>query len=291
MYILSTTYLWSLNMAIDKELMQELERSSDNIPDAFYNLFRILQVLRSPDGCPWDREQYPEKFSKNLIEEAYEYIEALQNQDITGCCEELGDMFLVTTMLTIMHQEEKQFNMIDVLNMVSEKMIRRHPHIFTDTVKAANSDEVLTLWNSIKENIEGKVTKQDNFFSKINKSLPPLEQAYEIQKAVRKIGFDWEDPVDAEKKIYEEISEFKDELLKIERNNSKIEEEMGDILFSIINYARLHKIDPGLALKRTNYKFMKRFNHMKKTLDDRNIELNKDNFIHMDACWNEIKNN
>ena len=167
-------------MSIYKELMQELERSSDNIPDAFYNLFRILQVLRSPDGCPWDREQYPEKFSKNLIEEAYEYIEALQNQDITGCCEELGDMFLVTTMLTIMHQEEKQFNMIDVLNMVSEKMIRRHPHIFTDTVKAANSDEVLTLWNSIKENIEGKVTKQDNLFSKINKSLPPLKQAYEI---------------------------------------------------------------------------------------------------------------
>ena len=241
---------------------QEIYYSSSNSHvSAFNRLYEILKMLRSPDGCPWDRDQTPETFYKNLIEESYEYIDAFIKKDIEECAEELGDMYLVVSMLTIMHEEMNHFSLTHVLDNTSEKLVRRHPHVFnngnTEKVTAKNPDEVVELWNSIKENIEGKKNKE-NIFAFIPGSMPNVLQAVEIQKKAKRYGFDWEYSSDVFEKIREELNELS---IEVENNSDrdKILNEFGDILFSLINYARFLKINPDEALFRTNTKFKNRF--------------------------------
>ncbi|NQT57810.1 MAG: nucleoside triphosphate pyrophosphohydrolase [Bacteroidetes bacterium] len=266
--------------------------SSTSHESAFNRLYEILKMLRSPEGCPWDRDQTPETFYKNLIEESYEYIDAFIKKDIEECAEELGDMYLVISMLTIMHEEMNHFSLTQVLDNTSEKLVRRHPHVFrndyAEKVTAENPGEVIELWNSIKENIEGKKNKE-NVFAFIPASMPNVLQAVEIQKKAKKYGFDWERSSEVYEKIREELNELS---IEVENNSDrdKILNEFGDILFSLINYARFLKIDPDEALFRTNTKFKNRFTIMADLMIKDGIDLESDNDLElMDTYWDKAK--
>jgi MazG family protein len=272
---------------ITKESILSLE-STANQAEAFDRLYHILNMLRSPEGCPWDRKQTPGKFQKNLIEEAYEYIDALDKDDTSGCQEELGDLYLVVTMLAIMHEESHAFSVAEILNSVSDKMIRRHPHVFTQDVNAADADEVLTLWDEIKEQVEGKQTTHENPYERVPSSMPPLERAEEIQKIARKKGFDWPDHQGAFDKIEEELQELKEAIHQ--QSFEHIEEEFGDLLFSIINTARLCKVTPHIALHKTNEKFMRRYNDMVQLFNnDQEKPFSEASLDEMDSYWEQAK--
>lgn len=265
-----------------------ITQTSNSAQEAFLRLYHVLKILRSPEGCPWDREQTPKKFYKNILEEAYEYIDAYNENDTAGCREELGDLYLVITMLSIMHEESNDFSVIEILEQTSEKLIRRHPHVFTPDVTVSDAGSVVELWDSIKEQVEGKRSTQENPFNFIPKALPPLERSEEIQKIARKRGFDWPTFQGALQKIEEELVELKAALEQEDTTN--IEEEIGDLLFSVVNVARICKVNPHIALHRTNEKFIKRYNTMVtmyqtetgKTFDQAEFE-------DMDLFWEKAK--
>jgi tetrapyrrole methylase family protein / MazG family protein len=280
-----------MNKSIDNTQEIYYSSSSSHV-SAFNRLYEILKMLRSPIGCPWDRDQTPETFYKNLIEESYEYIDAYIKKDIEECAEELGDLYLVVSMLTIMHEEMNHFSLTQVLESTSEKLVRRHPHVFknnyTEKITADNPEEVIDLWNSIKENVEGKKNKE-NVFAFIPGSMPNMLQSVEIQKKAKKYGFDWEQASEVFEKIREELNELS---IEVESNSdrSKIINEFGDILFSLINYARFLKIDPDEALFRTNTKFKNRFTIMAELMKQDGIDLDADNELElMDQYWEKAK--
>ncbi len=250
-------------------------------------LFEILRILRGPDGCPWDRSQTLESFHSNLLEESYEYIDALQQLDYPGCHEELGDVMLVLTMLGQMHEELDHVSFASMIDDTSDKLIRRHPHVFSNQ-QADHPDEVIALWDNIKEQVEGKVATEENFFHHIPKALPPLDRAKKIQKRAAKVGFDWDDVSGTLDKLREEI----DELQEAAENGSlrDMEEEIGDVLFSIVNFSRHMKITPSTALHRTNEKFMHRFNVMRTKLKSQGMELDDTELADMETAWNQAKN-
>lgn len=298
MYILSNTiYTNNAKEAVHHMNNQQKDKniyysSSNSHESAFNRLYEILKMLRSPDGCPWDRDQTPQTFYKNLIEESYEYIDAFIKKDIQECSEELGDLYLVVSMLTIMHEEMNHFSLTQVLENTSEKLIRRHPHVFknnySEKVKAENPEEVIELWNSIKENIEGK-KNEENIFAYIPGSMPNLLQSVEIQKKVKKYGFDWDKSKDVFQKIREELEELASEV-ENNSNRERIIDEFGDILFSLINYARFLNVDPDEALFRTNNKFKKRFTVMAELMKKDGIDLESETELSvMDKYWEKAK--
>ncbi len=270
-------------------------KDSQSVPEAFNRLYTILRILRGPNGCPWDQKQTPESFYKNLIEESYEYIDAFKKRDTAECAEELGDMFLVVSMLVIMHEEQDEMRMVDVLEETSRKLIRRHPHVFAqheldDDSQPGNADEVVELWDSIKENLEGK-HQQDNIFAFIPKSMPNILQSIEIQKKARKTGFDWEQAGDVLEKIYEELHELQAELDKrtaAEVSREKVLDEFGDVLFSLINYSRFLAINPDEALYLANEKFKQRFTVMQELMKKDGLDTDNELTV-MDSYWNKAK--
>jgi tetrapyrrole methylase family protein / MazG family protein len=282
-------------LSMDKEITDNPENRKRQFAQLFADLYSVLTTLRSPDGCPWDREQTPQSFYKNLIEESYEYIDAFLKGDLAECREELGDMYLVVTMLVIMHEECGDFSLEDVLAEVSEKLIRRHPHVFRrESLSSTPEDgsQVLKLWNSIKENVEGK--KSEDIFSRIPASAPNLIQAVEIQKKARKTGFDWDNRPEVLQKIREEIEELEE---AVEASGSraedqeKIAEEFGDVLFSLINYARFISVDPNEALFRANRKFKLRFARMQQLLLEEGHDILEEilPLQVLDTAWEKVK--
>jgi tetrapyrrole methylase family protein/MazG family protein len=248
--------------------------------DAFKTLYDIVARLRAPDGCPWDREQNPASLRGDLIEETYECIEAIDEKDPAHIREELGDIFLLATMLSYMHEEEGLFSVADVLQTVSEKLVRRHPHVFGET-KVANSDEVLNNWAKIKVEQEGRGPK-DSVLDDVSGGLPPLDRAWKLQKKAAKAGFDWPNVGGVIEKIREELDEV------IEADD--IEEELGDLLFSAVNLCRYLKVEPSVALNRTNSKFINRFKYVEKKMKETGQEMRQENLEIMDRYWEEAKN-
>lgn len=261
---------------------------AETLPEAVKNLYSILTMLRSPEGCPWDREQTPADVSHALLDETYEYIDALDEQDIQSCSEEIGDILLNAFMITRIHEESDEFTPVQAINSVCAKLVRRHPHVFSDA-EAADSLEVLDLWNSIKENVEGKKSHDDDFFSRVPKSLPKLEEAWEIQKKMRKVGFDWPDIQGVLAKVDEEHKELIEAIENIDHDPLHVEEELGDLLFAIVNLARYLKISPSVALHKSNKKVRSRFNKLAKRGSDRQIPLSWENVDALNNIWEEIK--
>lgn len=261
---------------------------AETLPEAVKNLYSILTMLRSPEGCPWDREQTPADVSRALLDETYEYIDALDEQDIQSCSEEIGDILLNAFMITRIHEESGDFTPVQAMNSVCAKLVRRHPHVFSDA-EAADSSEVLDLWNSIKENVEGKRNHDDDFFSRVPKSLPKLEEAWEIQKKMRKVGFDWPDIEGVLAKVDEEHKELLEAIENINHDPLHVEEELGDLLFAIVNLARYLKISPSVALHKSNRKVRDRFNKLAKRGSDRQIPLSWEHVDALNDIWNEIK--
>lgn len=258
--------------------------NENTIKDSYLRLYQILHTLRSPEGCPWDRKQTPHSLRGDLLEETYECIEAIDDKDIDHIKEELGDILLVTTMIGVMHEEEHLFNMSHVLNDVSDKLVRRHPHVFGES-QAKDADQVLEQWDQIKENQEGRKTK--TVFDSIPKNLPPLERALKIQKKVSRQGFDWDSPLGNLEKIKEELLEWEESLqLGVKEH---MEEELGDLLFALVNLGRKMKIDPVLALQRCNRKFQQRYQYIEKKLEEDGLTPSPENRNLMENYWSESK--
>jgi len=261
-------------------------KQSKTLAQAVERLYEILQVLRSPKGCPWDRQQTIASFCKNLIEESYEYIDAYQTKDIDGCHEEIGDLMMVVTMLGMMHEEKEEITLKEMIDRTSRKLVRRHPHVF-ESASADHPEQVVKLWDSIKENVEGKKPTEDNFFHHVPKALPPLDRAGKIQKKAKRVGFDWDNLQGTINKLREELDELEQAVAT--QQKADIEEEIGDMLFSMVNVSRHLKVSSSLALHRTNEKFIRRFNRMRSALADQGIHLSETDLETMDNAWNQAK--
>jgi len=254
-------------------------------PDAFERLHSIIRTLRSPEGCPWDREQTPESLRGNLLEEAYELVEAVDEKDPAHVREEAGDLYLLVTMIAHMYEERGLFTVAESLDSISEKLIRRHPHVFADS-DASTPDAVIRQWNEIKETVEGRRPK-DSVLDSVSRALPPLERAYKLQKKAAKAGFDWTDVEDVLGKLREEIAETEE--ARDSGNPAAVEAEIGDILFSAVNLSRFLGVDPSVALHGAVERFSRRFRYVEKGMAREGLPLSADNMARMDALWNEAK--
>lgn len=267
------------------ENSQDRENKQD--PSAiFKKLYDIVVLLRGPSGCPWDKKQTARSLRNSIIEEAYECVSAIDESNNENLLEELGDLLLVISMIIRIKEQENAFTCREVLREICNKLIRRHPHVFGN-VTLETADEVIANWDRIKTEVEGKKPKH-SILEKIPGSFPPLEKAFAIQKKVSKVGFDWKKVEPVWDKLNEEIKEFKTAINNNSREN--IEEELGDILFTIVNIGRLLKINPAIALHRTNDKFMKRFIELEKRIREKNIKLEDAGLEMLDRIWDEIKN-
>ncbi|MDR0400342.1 MAG: nucleoside triphosphate pyrophosphohydrolase [Treponema sp.] len=259
------------------------------IREAFSALYEVVARLRAPDGCPWDREQTPASLRGDLIEETYECVEAIDEKNPSHIREELGDLYLLATMIAYMHQEEGVFSVAEVLTGVTEKLIRRHPHVFGET-RVKDSAEVLENWAKIKVEQEGRKPK-DSVLDQVSRGLPPLDRAYRLQKKAAKAGFDWPELQGVTAKIREELRET-EEAAGLGGAGSGVEEtegELGDLLFSVVNLCRYLKIDPSTALQRTNVKFEKRFKYVEQKMKAAGREMTGENLAVMDEYWEEAK--
>ena len=259
---------------------------ADNLDSALDNLYMIITLLRSPEGCPWDRIQTNQTATESLIDESYEYLDGVLKKDNASCREEIGDVMINVFMNLRLHEEQGDFKPYEAINDVCEKLIRRHPHVFGDA-HVDSAGEVLTLWNSVKENVEGHKDRSEDFFSHIPSSLPPLMSAYEIQKKLKKVGFDWDNVSLVIDKVKEELDEVEAAVNEGDRNH--IEEEIGDLLFSVVNLSRFLKVRPNTALYRCNDKIKSRFQKLFNLASQEGIPLDKDHVKEMNALWDRIK--
>lgn len=254
-------------------------------------LTSLMKRLRSADGCPWDREQTLSTLTPYIIEEAYEVVAAIESASPAAIKDELGDLLFQVIFVSELSKEAGDFEVQDVIRSCVEKMTRRHPHVFADA-KADTSADVLRHWANIKE-LEAKA---DSFGSKaeakgilsgIPTALPALLRAHKISAKAAKSGFDWSDVNEVMEKVSEELAEFKDALEK--NDSSAMEEELGDILFSLVNLGRFVEINPEEALRKTIGKFLVRFNHIEKTITKSGRELNSASIKEMNELWTEAK--
>jgi len=260
------------------------------MPDAtqeFSRLYEIVKRLRAPDGCPWDREQTPASLRAALIEEAYECVEAINEGDPTHVCEELGDVYLLATMIASIYEEAGAFGPADAFADISAKLVRRHPHVFGDAT-ADTPDAVVRQWNDIKEKVEGRRAR-DSALDGVSRALPPLERAYRLQKAAAKVGFDWPDAGGPWDKVAEELAEAREAYASAEPGSERLEDELGDLLFSVVNVARKHRVDPAVGLLKTIDKFSRRFRHVESRMAAAGQAMEPGKLDMMDAYWNEAK--
>lgn len=245
--------------------------------DAFARLLTIMDELR--EQCPWDRKQTFQSLRNLTIEETYELADSILEEDVQGIKEELGDLMLHLVFYAKIADEQKAFDIADALNAVCDKLIKRHPHIYGD-IKVKDEEEVKKNWEQIKLQ-EGK----KSVLAGVPKSLPAMVKAYRMQEKTKQVGFEWENAEQVWDKVEEEIQEFK-ETLEQDLSHEKREEEFGDVLFSLINYARFVKIDPETALERVNLKFKKRFEYIEAHAPK---DLNDMTLAEMDLLWEAAK--
>ena len=248
---------------------------------AFGRLLDVMDDLR--EKCPWDRKQTNESLRPNTIEETYELCDALIKDDQPNICKELGDVLLHVVFYAKIGEEKGEFDAADVCNKLCDKLIFRHPHVYGEA-KASTAAEVLQSWEQIKmKEKDGNKT----VLSGVPEALPSLIKAYRIQEKARNVGFDWDDPKDVWKKVKEEISEFEAEVAGMDKDAAT--KEFGDVIFSLINAARLYKINPDNALELTNQKFIKRFNYVEAKLKEQGKTFKDTTLDEMEQYWEEAK--
>lgn len=248
----------------------------------FSRLVEIMAKLRAPGGCPWDRSQSREDLKTYLVEETYEVLDAIDSGCTEKLKEELGDLLLQIVFHAEIADEEKAFDIEDVCRAINEKLIRRHPHVFGD-VKAETPDIVLKNWETIKKGEkEGK-----SALGGVPKVLPALLKAYRLQEKAARVGFDWEETRQVEAKVDEELAELREAVDSGDK--SKIREEMGDLLFAIVNLSRFLKLDPEDTLQAANEKFIRRFKAVEKSAADDGRDLHGMSLAEMDQLWEEAK--
>ena len=250
-----------------------------------YDLVEITKILRSDEGCPWDRVQTHESIRMNFIEETYEACEAIDNRDTDLLKEELGDVLAQVVFHARMEEEQQRFNIDDVADGVCKKFIERHPHIFGE-VKADTADEVLSNWDDIKRSQKGHATHFQAMDS-VARSLPALMRAEKLQSKAKKAGFDWDDISGAIDKVIEELGELKAAMQ--EQDTAHITDEAGDLLFAAVNVIRFLKVNPELALDRANEKFLRRFGAMEALVTADGKTLAEMQLPEMDSYWERVK--
>lgn len=274
---------------IRNEILEELDQ-----------LIKVMAVLRGPGGCPWDKKQDYYSIKENIIEEAYEVVEALEKNDIPAFKEELGDLLLQVVFESQIAYEKNDFNLGDVAKVLREKLIRRHPHVFAE-LDVSGSDEVLKNWEKIKQKEKGKKNQLNSLLDKFNQGQSALNQAYDIQKIAAEVGFDWNDLRPVIDKIEEELSECK-EIIAVNPDNTtlsqsnldkkdknKLESEIGDLLFAVVNFARFNDINPEIALLKTIFKFKDRFAFIENRVKKNNNDFEDYNLEQLDEFWNQAK--
>jgi tetrapyrrole methylase family protein/MazG family protein len=250
----------------------------------FERLIEIMARLRAPGGCPWDAEQTHESLKRYLVEECYEVIEAIDAKDSGNLKEELGDLMLQPVFHAAIAEEHGEFNIHDVLDTVNEKLIRRHPHVFGEEV-ITTADEQVANWERIKKAEKGEERK--SALSGIPPHLPALMKAHKITEKAARVGFDWEHTDQVFAKVLEELHEFQETLT--EGNQERMEAELGDLLFAIVNLGRFLSLDTEEALRKTINRFTRRFNHIEDTLHASGMTMQEASLEDMDKLWEEAK--
>ncbi len=267
--------------------MHRIESVKKDLEYEIRELIKIIGTLRSPDGCPWDRRQTREDIGRYLIDEAYEVIDAIDEGSADHLKEELGDLLFHIFFLAQMAEEKDEFDMADIVRGIAEKMTRRHPHVFGD--KTVNSvEDVKRIWQEIKrEERKGKKPEKTRIIGTVGNSLPSLLKAFKITEAASDVGFDWEKAEEVIEKVEEETAEFKKALSK--GNQEEIEDEIGDMLFSLVNLSRFVKVNPEVAVKTSIKKFVKRFSFIENQLEKQGMSLPGASMGEMDRLWNISK--
>lgn len=252
------------------------------IGEKFVELLEIMEKLRSEDGCPWDKEQTPESILPFFLEEAYELIESVEEKDWQNLQEEIGDILLHAVFQAKMAEEENRFGILDSLETITAKLIRRHPHVFgkipVDAAKSAKQN-----WEAVKHKEKGRESRLDG----VPETLPSLIRAQRLQEKASYVGFEWDKIEAVWEKVHEEILELKE--AQSEGTFEHIEEEIGDVLFSVVNLSRFLKISSENALRKTNKKFISRFRKVEKELKKRNRSIEDASLAEMDEIWESVK--
>jgi len=252
------------------------------IDNKFGKLVKIISKLRSPDGCPWDIEQTSRSLIPFFIEEVYEVIEAIDNEDWSAVKEELGDVMLHLIFQALIAEEQKKFNIQDLIDTVSKKLVRRHPHVF-EKEKANNSFDAKQNWESAKHKEKKRISRIDG----VPKALPSIIQAQRLQQKASYSGFDWKNSKDVWGKINEEIEELK--IAEKDGDIKQIESELGDVIFSLVNLARFLDISAENALRQTNDKFKNRFRFIENMVEKKGKKFEDTELNELDKYWNEAK--
>ncbi|USK75151.1 nucleoside triphosphate pyrophosphohydrolase [Peribacillus frigoritolerans] len=255
----------------------------------FSKLRRVIAELRGPDGCPWDKKQTHESLKKYLIEEAYELIDSIDEGDDEGMVGELGDVLLQVMLHSQIGEDEGMFTIDDVIEGITAKMIRRHPHVFGD-VEVNGEEDVLVNWQKIKEDEKGGETKALNsILDGIEKSLPNLLRAEEYQKRAAKVGFDWDEVSEAWKKVREEVQELEEEIVSPNRDVERIKSELGDLFFALVNISRYYDIQAEEAVYKANQKFHQRFTYIEECIQRADKKFEDYTLEELDSYWDEAK--
>jgi MazG family protein len=260
----------------------------------FEKLVEIMATLRGPNGCPWDKEQNRHTLKPMLVEETYEVLEAIDNDDIEGLTEELGDLLLHIVFQAQLGKEQNTFDIDTVIDRICDKLVRRHPHVF-GSEQAGSAEEVIRNWEAIKarekaEKLQQRTPEQRSLLEGIPSKLPAIHEAHQISSRAARVGFDWENIEQVFGKLDEEIRELRGAIAgPLESRQERVEDEIGDMLFVIVNIARFLKIDSESALKRSNRKFKRRFQHMERELEALGRSIEGASFNEMEDLWRRAK--
>ncbi|MFO7570959.1 MAG: nucleoside triphosphate pyrophosphohydrolase [Smithellaceae bacterium] len=258
----------------------------DNTQKELQELIALIRKLRAPDGCPWDRKQTARDIGKYLLDEAYEVLDALEEDDSDHLQEELGDLLFQILFIADIAFDHGKFSLADVMKSIKEKMIRRHPHVFSD-VTVTSVGDVKANWQEIKNKERAGRSDKESIFHHVPRSLPALQRAQKITAIASRCGFDWPDTEGVWKKLEEEIGELS--AARSSGNHAKMEEELGDVLFTLVNLSRFISTDAEGALTRTTGKFLRRFDYIATQLSLTGESPEKASLDAMDALWREAK--
>lgn len=261
----------------------------DDSLDPIDKLRSIVQILRGPEGCPWDIEQTQKSLIPNILEEAYEAADAIRTGNKANILEELGDLLLQVVMQSEIASESQEFSLEDVANSISDKLIRRHPHVFGND-KIDDTNSVLQRWEEIKR--AEKSGQEKHILDGVTNGLPSLIKAHEIQKKVEKVGFDWPEAKSVIPKIREELDEVESAISEggANNDNDNLAEEIGDLLFAVTNLTRKIGMDSESLLAAANEKFIRRFNELENNLEENGTNVIEANIERMEQAWEEVKN-
>lgn len=257
-----------------------------NKKDCLFQLIKIMEILRSSKGCPWDKEQTLDDLKSYVLEEAYELLDAINSGSTSKIKEELGDLLFIIVFICKIFKEKKIFDIYDVAKFMNAKLIRRHPHVFKKK-NIANSKEVLIQWEKIKEK-EKDANEKRYLLESLPSNLPALLHSFKLTSKASLVGFDWNNVEEVWEKFEEELNEVKDSLGR--KNKKKLEEEIGDLFFTLVNISRFYDINPEIALHKANQKFIKRFNFIEEKLKSQGKKFSDVDLKYLDNLWEDAKN-